>query len=176
MNCFALFTDVSVNPQRKIGVGGYLLVPVPFLENEPHDIKQSEVSASLKIKRFTETSSTKLEVQTVLWALENLQEELTGSVPGTLHIYTDSQCVIGLVGRRTNLIDLDFIAKRSGQPLTNATLYRAFYTAYDQFGFQLIKVAGHSSSSSHDSVHRIFSYVDRKVRKELTLWLDSTTP
>ena len=39
MNSFALFTDVSLNPQRKLGVGGYLLVPVSFLENEPHDIE-----------------------------------------------------------------------------------------------------------------------------------------
>ena len=60
MNSFALFTDVSMNPQRKIGVGGYLLVPLPFLEIEPHNIERDAVSARLKIKRFAETSSTKL--------------------------------------------------------------------------------------------------------------------
>ena len=41
MNSFALFTDVSVNPQRKLGVGGYLFVPMPFLEIEPHDRSSS---------------------------------------------------------------------------------------------------------------------------------------
>ncbi|HEX2768288.1 MAG TPA: hypothetical protein VHN12_03325, partial [Geobacteraceae bacterium] len=109
MNSFALFTDVSLNPQRKIGVGGYLLVPVPFLEIKPHDIEQGEVSARLKIKRFAETSSTKLEVQTVLWALENSQEELTGPAFGSLRIYTDSQCDAGLVRRRSGLINSDFL-------------------------------------------------------------------
>lgn len=172
MNSFALFTDVSVNPQRKLGVGGYLLVRVSFLENEPHDIERGEVSARIKIKRFAETSSTKLEVQTVLWALENLREELAGTAPGSLQIYTDSQCVAGLVRRRAGLINSDFLAKRSGRPLTNAPLYRAFYAAYDQLGFQLIKVPGHSRACSHDTVQRIFSYVDREVRKALTLCLD----
>ena len=172
MNSFALFTDVSVNPQRKLGVGGYLLVPVQFLENEPHDIERSEVSARLKIKRFAETSSTKLEVQTVLWALEDSREELAGSAPGSLRIYTDSQCVAGLMGRRAGLTNSEFLAKRSGRPLTNATLYREFYAAYDQLGFQLIKVPGHSRADSHDTVQRIFSYVDREVRKALALWLD----
>jgi ribonuclease HI len=172
MNSFALFTDVSVNPQRKLGVGGYLLVTVSFLENDPHDIERGEVSARLKIKRFAETSSTKLEVQTVLWALENSREELTGSALGSLQIYTDSQCVAGLIRRRGGLINNDFLAKRSGRPLTNAPLYRAFYAAYDQLGFQLIKVPGHARSGSHDTVQRIFSYVDREVRKALTHCLD----
>ena len=172
MSSFALFTDVSVNPQRKVGVGGYLLVPVTFLEREPHDIERCELAALIKTKRFAETSSTQLEVQTVLWALEDSQEELTGSAPGNLQIYTDSQCVAGLVRRRDRLTDGDFIAKRSGRPLSNAALYREFYAAYDRLGFQLIKVAGHSPAGTHDTVRRIFSSVDREVRRALTLWLD----
>jgi len=171
MNSFALFTDVSMNPQRKIGVGGYLLVPVPFLEIEPHNIQRDAVSVRLKTKRFAETSSTKLEVQTVLWALDELREELAGSALGSLQIYTDSQCVVGLPGRRADLINSDFIAKRSGRPLSNAPLYRAFYAAYDQIGFQLVKVAGHSRACSHDTVQRLFSHVDREVRKALAMWL-----
>jgi ribonuclease HI len=172
MNSFALFTDVSVNPQRKLGVGGYLLVPVSFLENEPHDIEQGAVSARLKVKRFAETSSTMLEVQTVLWALEELREELTCSAPGSLRIYTDSQCVAGLMGRRAGLIHSDFVARRSGRPLTNAPLYRAFYAAYDQFGFRLVKVPGHARADTHDSVQRIFSYIDKEVRKTLKFWMN----
>ena len=152
-----------------VGIGGYLLVPVLFLEREPHGVEQSEVSSRLKMKMFEETTSTKLEVQTVLWALENSWEELTGPARGSLRIYTDSQCVAGLLGRRAGLECSDFIAKRSGRPLPHASLYRGFYAAYDQLGFQLIKVAGHSRACSHDTVHRIFSYVDREVRKELSL-------
>ena len=174
MSSFALFTDVSLNPQLKSGVGGYLLVPVSFLEIEPHKVEQAEVSTLLKTKHFTDTSSTKLEVQTVLWAIENSLEELTHSARGNLQVYTDSQCVAGLLSRRARLTDNDFVAKRSGKPLINARLYREFYDAYDKLGFQLIKVSGHSRASSHDTVHRIFSYVDREARKALTSWIDST--
>jgi len=171
MNHFALFTDVSVCPQLKLGIGGYLLVQLPFLEREPHNIEQCEVVAMIKSKRFEDTSSTKLEVQTVLWALEDSRKELTGLASGSLQIYTDSQCVAGLLRRRAVLKENNFIAKRSGRPLTNATLYRKFYAAYDQAGFRVIKVAGHSSAGSHDTVHRIFSYVDREVGRALALWL-----
>lgn len=173
MNSFALFTDVSLNPQRKLGVGGLLLIPVPFLEAEPHDIMLDDVSARLEIKRFAETSSTTLEVQTVLWALEHSREKLTGQACGGLRIYTDSQCVAGLLSRRAGLERNDFIAKRSGRSLTNAALYRAFYAAHDQLGFQVIKVAGHSRACSHDTIQRIFSYVDQEVRRALAIWLDS---
>ncbi len=171
MNNLALFTDVSLNPQLRLGVGGYLLVHVSYLENEPDSIEQGDVSKRLKFKSFAETSSTALEVQTVLWALENTREEIAGSVIGTLYIYTDSKCVAGLLSRRANLEKGNFIAKRSGRPLANASLYRKFYAAFDQLGFQLIKVSGHSRFRSHDTIHRIFSYVDREVRNALPFHL-----
>jgi ribonuclease HI len=171
MNTFALFTDVSLNPQRRLGIGAYLLIPTPFLDIEPHDIERGEISAQLRFKRFADTSSTKLEVQTVLWALENCRTEFDGAAPESLRIYTDSQCVAGLPGRRAALEGNAFLARRSGRPLTNALLYRAFYAAYDELGFELVKVAGHSRASTHDTVQRIFSYVDQEVRRSLTLWL-----
>ena len=173
MNSFALFTDVSVNPQRKIGVGGYLLVPVPFLAVAPHAIEQGELSALIKIKRFAETSSTKLELQTLLWALEDARVELTDPAFGSLQVYTDSQCIAGLLARREGLTESDFLARRSGRPLANATLYRAYYEAFDRLGFQVTKVPGHSRACTQDTVQRFFSYVDREVRKALSLWLAS---
>jgi ribonuclease HI len=171
MNSFALFTDVSLNPQRQLGIGAYLFIPTPFLDIEPHDIERGEISAWLRLRRFAETSSTKLEVQTVLWALENCRTEINGAARASLRIYTDSQCVAGLPGRRAGLESNDFLARRSGRPLTNALLYRAFYAVYDELGFELIKVAGHSRARAHDTVQRIFSYVDQEVRRSLTLWL-----
>jgi len=174
MNSFTLFTDVSLDPQRKLGVGAYLLVPTTFLETVPQDIRRGAISAQLRLRMFTETSSTKLEVQTVLWALENYRAEFNGSDLGSLRVYTDSQCIVGLLGRRAGLEANDFLSRRSRRPLKNAPLYRAFYAAYDELGFELIKVAGHSRSSSHDTVQRIFSYVDKDVRRALTLWMEGT--
>ena len=171
MKSFALFTDVSLNPQLKLGIGGYLLVPTEYLKILPHDIEWGAISAWLRFRRFTETSSTKLEVQTVLWALKNFRKEFNCSDLGSVRIYTDSQCVAELLGRRAGLNANDFIARRTGRPLKNATLYREFFKAYDELRFELIKVAGHSRAFSHDTVQRIFSFVDKEVRRELTLWV-----
>jgi ribonuclease HI len=176
MTSFALFTDVSMNPQRKCGVGAYLLVSASNLENAPHDIARAEVSSRLRFMRFADTSSTKLEVQTVLWALENFRAAGKGSDSGRLRVFTDSQCVAGLPGRRAGLEANHFLSKRSGLSLANAPLYRAFYATYDELGFKVIKVAGHTHtrSSSRDAVQRIFSYVDKEVRRELTIWMSAS--
>ncbi|NOY71664.1 MAG: ribonuclease H, partial [Gammaproteobacteria bacterium] len=57
-----VFTDGSVNPQLKVGYGAYLLVS---------DLSTSIASLkyTVKVKRFEQTSSTKLELQTLLWSL-----------------------------------------------------------------------------------------------------------
>lgn len=171
MNSFALFTDVSLNPQLRLGVGACLLVPTSLLQSVPDEIDRADVSARLRTRRFEETSSTKLEVQTVLWALENYRAEFKGCGPGNLQVYTDSQCVAGLPGRRAGLEANDFVAGRTGRLLTNTPLYRAFFAVHDELGFELIKVAGHSRAGSHISAQRIFSYVDKEARRVLKLWM-----
>ena len=171
MHSSVLFTDVSLNPQRQLGVGAYLLVPTTFLNCEPHQVERAEVTARLRYKRFTETSSTRLEVQTVLWALDEYRAANPGAHAGALQIYTDSQCINGLPGRRAGLEANAFIARRSGQALRNATLYRAFYAALDELDFRLVKVAGHSSASSHTTVQRVFAHVDQEARRALASWL-----
>jgi ribonuclease HI len=166
MNSDAIFTDVSLHPQLRSGVGGFLVIPSSFLV-EPSQIRtRDEVAERLVLRRFEKTSSTELEVRTVLWALEEYLEE-KGSVPGNLRIYTDSQCVSSLLKRRPRLEAKAFISKRTDRPLKNAPLYRRFYQLYDELGFEVIQVAGHSRSSSQDPIHRIFSWIDREVRKAL---------
>jgi ribonuclease HI len=61
----------------------------------------------------------------------------------------------------------DFLAKRSGQTLANARLYREFYSAHDYLNFQIFKVPGHSRTATQTTVQRLFSCVDRKVRLSL---------
>jgi ribonuclease HI len=171
MNSFALFTDVSLNPKLKLGVGAYLLVPALFLEVSPHSIERTDVTEQLVFRRFECTSSTTLEVQTVLCALEDYRDGLKSSESVKLQIYSDSQCVTGLLRRRTDLEAKGFLSKRAGHQLKNACLYRRFYEFYDELGFEIIKVAGHTRSCSHSTVRRIFSLVDKNVRKKLNLWM-----
>ena len=176
MNSFALFTDVSLDPQLKIGLGAYVVVPASFLNVSSDSIEKSHVAELLRIQRFDDTSSTKLEVQTVLWALENFRKEFKISGAVRLHVYCDSQCVAGLPARRAELEFNNFQSKGRNRRLKNAALYRKFYEFYDEPGFELIKISGHAPSCSHDAAQRIFSFVDREVRKALRLLIQDFKP
>jgi len=172
MDKYALFTDVSLNPKLKMGVGAYFFTGHSFLDTPAQHIRRVNVTGKTLKQRFNDTSSTKLEVQTVIWAIENCRNTVCAS-ESKLYVYTDSQCVTGLPGRRSGLEDNNFLSKRTNYPLKNALLYQQFYQLYDELGFEVIKVAGHLSFSSQDTVHRIFSYVEREVRKELKLWMSA---
>ncbi len=165
MSGFVLFTDVSLDPQRKSGVGGYLILPASVLEMPPQDIEGSQWTDKVVLRRFEETSSTQMEVRTILWALEEYRGEIGITGEGTLQIYSDSQCVTGLLSRRSRLEENSFLSGKTGRPLKNAAFYRAFYRLYDELHFEVIKVRGHSPSHSHDTFRRIFSVVDKTVRR-----------
>jgi len=169
VNRYALFTDVSLNPRLKLGFGAYLVIPSSFLEIPSERIIRPELVEQIRLRRFEVTSSTKLEVQTLLWALEDFQKESSGSRFGSLDVYSDSQCVTGLQRRRSRLEMNEFCSNGTKRILKNAHLYRKFYEFHDTLGFEVIKVAGHARSCSHDSIHRIFSFVDKEARKALKL-------
>jgi len=164
MNDIAIFTDVSLDPGRKIGVGAYLILPAALLTEKFKDIDR------IKMRRFEDTSSVKLEVQTVLWALEEYHNRPKLSRRGKLYLYTDSQCVSGLLKRSAGLLASNFISKNTKQSLRNSEFYRAFYELHDELGFEVIKVKGHSKASLKNNTQCIFSFVDKEARKALREW------
>jgi ribonuclease HI len=164
---FALFTDVSLSPGLKLGVGAFVMLTASFLDESSGAVGRPEIAAQIKVRRFKDTSSTRLELQTVLWALaENRQ-----CTNGRLTIYSDSQCVTGLLKRKHRLLAGGFFSKKTNQQLRNASLYRAFFEFQDELGFQVVKVEGHSKVRTHDTIQRIFSFVDKEARKALKIWL-----
>ncbi|MCP4623282.1 MAG: ribonuclease H [bacterium] len=167
MKHYALFTDASLDPRRKCGVGVYLLVPTTFLAASPGSVTRADVTARLKIRRFDNTSSTRLEIQTLIWALEDICQSTNERNRIALQAYTDSQAITGLPGRRAKLEATAFLSKKTSQPLRNAALYRTFYELHDQLCFEVIKVAGHTRAASRDTIHHIFAYVDQEARKAL---------
>lgn len=164
---FAFFTDASASPDLRIGVGAYVKVPVSCLEVSSKVIARPQLTALLKLRRFENTSPARLELQTVLWALE---ENRQGAAGGPA-IYSDSQCVANLLKRKKRLTADGFISKKTGQMLGNALLYRRFYELHDESGFQVVKLKGHSPARTHDNVQRVFSFVDKEARKALKTWL-----
>ena len=155
-----LFTDGSVNTQSKIGFGAFLCI-------EELTLSPSSLNESVQVKRFEETSSTKLELQTLIWSMG----ELLGCVNNTeikLTVYTDSQNIISLPQRRRRL-ERDNYFSRNKKQLQNHELYRDFYNLTDSVLVDLVKMKGHQPSSQRDSIGQLFKLVDQASRQALRL-------
>ncbi len=153
-----VFTDGSVNTQLKVGYGAYLVV---FDLSESIDLLKDTV----KVKRFEQTSSTKLELQTLLWALGESIALANGS-DITLTVYTDSQNNIGLPGRRARLEERNYFSSKNKR-LNNYELYQEFYQLTDRLNCGFVKVVGHQASSKKNEIDRLFGLVDQASRRAL---------
>jgi len=158
--CFNLyvFTDGSVDAQLKVGYGACLLAsdlstPIDALKD------------TVKVKRFEQTSSTKLELQTLLWSLSEAITLANGRNI-TLTVYTDSQNIIGLPGRRARLEQSNYFSSKNKR-LNNYKLYQEFYRLTSILKCKLVKVVGHQVSSKKDEIDRLFSLVDKASRRAL---------
>jgi ribonuclease HI len=154
INELLLLTDGSVNTKFNFGYGAYLAIS----ENE---FTVSDLESLVKVKRFEQTSSTKLEIQTLLWALSDVRD-----FKGKIILYTDSQNIIGLPERRERLEKNDFYSKQNRR-IANWELYKAFYRLTDELNIEIKKVSGHKRTSMKDNIDRLFTLVDRASRNAL---------
>jgi ribonuclease HI len=154
MDELILLTDGSVNAQSKIGYGAYLAV-------SERGLPLDSLRARVKVRRFEHTSSTKLELQTLLWALSDIQ-----ALGRKVIVYTDSQNIMGLQGRRDRFEQNDYRSKKNIR-LNNYELYQEFYRMIDQLDCELVKVRGHQVSNQKDDIDRLFTLVDRASRGAL---------
>ncbi|MBU0729562.1 MAG: ribonuclease H [Proteobacteria bacterium] len=154
MDELILLTDASVNTQSHIGYGAYLVVA-------DRELSLDSLRSRVKVKRFENTSSTKLELQTLLWALDDIQ-----AAGNKVTVYTDSQNILGLQGRRERLEQNQYRSKKNNR-LNNYELYQAFYAVIDQLNCEFIKVLGHKVSNQKDDIDRLFTLVDRASRNAL---------
>jgi len=153
-----IFIDGSVNNQLKIGYGAYLVVSELGAAIE-------SLKDTVRVKRFEQTSSTKLELQTLLWALsETIALDSGGDM--VLTVYTDSQNIIGLPGRRTRLEESNYFSSKNKQ-LNNYELYQEFYRVNSNLTCEFVKVTGHQPSSKNDKIDKLFGLVDRASRRAL---------
>ena len=153
-----VFTDASVNTRLKVGYGAYLVVT-------EQDMTIDILKSKLKIKRFEQTSSTKLELQTLLWALNEIII-LFDENDVTLTIYTDSQNIIGLPSRQSGLEQSHYYSSKNKR-LNNYELYQEFYRLSSGITYKLVKVVGHQICSNKDDIDRLFSLVDKASRRAL---------
>lgn len=149
-----LFTDGSVNTKTKVGYGAML-----FCDNL--NLPEEILKKNINTKQFEETSSSKLEIQTLIWALEQIEKPLD-----SLIVYTDSQNIVSLPNRREKLESSKFKNKK-GESLNHALLYQQFYKLMDSFPIEIIKIKGHKKSSEKSVLDKIFTLVDRASRQVL---------
>jgi len=154
MDELILLTDGSVNAQSNIGYGAYLAFSEP-------ELSLDSLKTRVKVRRFEHTSSTKLELQTLLWALGDIQ-----ALGRKVIVYTDSQNIMGLQGRRDRFEQNDYRSKKNIR-LNNYELYQEFYGMIDQLDCELVKVRGHQVSNQKDNIDRLFTLLDRASRKAL---------
>lgn len=152
-----LFTDGSVNTKTKIGWGAFLAISTIELEIE-------ELKQSVKLKRFEDTSSSKLEIQTLNWALSEFLQ-----FKGKITVYTDSQTIVGLARRRSRLEKNNYHSK-SGRQINNHELYREFFVLTDLINCEFIKIKGHKQSGTKDKRDKIFTLVDRAARNAVRVY------
>jgi ribonuclease HI len=149
-----VFTDSSLNPQTHVAYGAYLVIAEPDLDGDA-------LQPRMKLGRFEKTSSTKIELQTLLLALSEIQS------PGSrLKVFTDSQNIMGLPDRRDHLERNGFRSKQ-GALLNNHELYREFYRLIDRLDCEWFKVCGHQPSKQKGDMEQIFALVERASRKAL---------
>ena len=158
MNSIRLFTDGSVHPPSRLGYGAQLVVIDPIADIE-------QLKARVQLKRFEDTSSTQLEIETLIWALQGIQS-------GKVTIYTDSQNIIGLPDRRGRL-ERNAYRSRAGIPLKHAERYQEFSELSDALDCTFVKVEGHRKTNNKTEIDDLFTLVDRASRQALRTELAS---
>lgn len=153
---FFLFTDASVSPQTNIGYGAYLLLAEYEIE-APISVLKSKIN----VKRFTNTTSSKLELETLLWALSKIN-----FINHKIIIYTDSQNTISLKSRQERIEKNDYLTKKNIL-IKNYKLYKKFFSLTKKHECDFIKVKGHKKNEDKDLVDNFFTLVDKASREAL---------
>lgn len=157
MKKIKIFIDGSVDNKFKIGFASYLVLDEKsFFES---------LENKIKLKKFENTSSTKLELEAFLWALNDIKQNET-----LFEVYTDCQNIVTLLERREKLESNNYLT-RSNKIVRNHLLYKEFYRLIDSFHIELIKIKGHSKKSLKNDMDLIFSLVDKTSRKALRNYL-----
>ncbi|MFY0599226.1 MAG: ribonuclease H [Cyclobacteriaceae bacterium] len=154
MDKLLLFIDGSVSAKTKVGYGAYLLI-------DGAELKLEAVKSQVQLRRFEDTSSTKLELRTLIWALSEIEE-----VQKKVKVFTDSQNIVSLKTRRSFLEENDYRTKTS-KILTNHELYRDFFKQVDRLDCEFVKLKGHKPSEEKDEFDLLFTLVDQACRRAL---------
>ena len=138
-----LFTDGSASPSRGVGAWASCVL----VDDTEHLLDGTA----------QDTSQHTMELVAVLKGLEFIQKH--AEKVRRVEVYTDSQYVAGLPGRRERLERGRFFTKK-GKPVKNSSLIRELYGWLDKYDIVLHRVPGHNKAGKSE----ITDY-NRKVDK-----------
>jgi ribonuclease HI len=174
-----IFIDSSFDPGRRLGVSGFLCIP-----NCPDEIlANSEIvwklysPALVKTRIVENTTNTRLELQTLLWALESLRLDngnMSYREMGLITVYTDCRAAVNLLPRRKRLESDNYLSKRKGATLVNADIYRKIFTLCDELSPEIVWIRGHALKKDRIGIQKVFSEIDKLVRNQLRSYIDHT--
>ncbi|NQY43771.1 MAG: hypothetical protein HRT87_10550, partial [Legionellales bacterium] len=160
MITFQLFTDGSVNNELKVGYGACLLISD---ENKDSIVNLRNL---VEVKKFENTSATKLELQTLLWALEKTEILVGNNISTSIIVYTDSQNIVSLPNRQSEFEKNNYFSRRK-KKLKHHVLYKKFYQFNSKLNCDFVKVSGHLSHKKKNNIDKVFSLVDTESRRIL---------
>lgn len=164
-----VFTDGSYDPKSKTGVGCFvILTENQFLEIASYFQKHGRLIKSelpFETKEFVATTPARLELETLLWALESELMQRTKGEKEKIRVVTDSKTIEGLASRRKKLEASSFVSTRKRVEISNADLYRLFYLQSDSLILDVVWVKGHGEIN--DPLRAVFSEMDKMARKKL---------
>lgn len=172
---FLIFCDSSFDAESRTGVGGRLII-------SSRELSSQILIADLRVttKLFTNTTNTRLELTTILWALSFFKRSFSEKKANkpcypNAKVISDCKTILDLPSRRDLLQKREFKSKRTNKPLSNADLYKKYFLLYDEIRPEIIWLKGHTSSRHHDVIQSLFSHVDKTTRAKLRKLRESFT-
>ncbi len=157
-----IFTDASLNPRTGTGMSGCLLLKP---KDRPSTKKISHLP--VKTKLFKNTNSARLELSSIILALNTVKKTFDAIHEFEITVYTDCKIACDLPSRRNRLEKSNYKSKSTTKPLNNADLYLEFFELFDELKPNLIWVKGHKARKDKNQIDLIFSHVDKTTRRML---------
>jgi ribonuclease HI len=141
-----VYTDGSCNPVSK--KGGW--VAILFLHGAKIILKGMDM----------DTTHQRMELMAVLKALEYVEQHAGLIHP--IHIYSDSQYVIG-IQRRMSPLDLNNFLNKKGKPHRNADLLRKLVDYLKHMSIIFTKVVSHQKKNETENLNREADKIARSI-------------
>ena len=145
-----IYTDGSCHTQS--GIGAW--VAIILAEKEKITLSGSEAN----------TTNNRMELTAVLKAMEYVS--MNHSSYSAIKIYSDSQYIIGLSGRKEKLLGKDFITK-GGNELPNTDLIKLFFACIAKHNIEFVKIKAHQKRGEAENYNIDADLLSRKMVREI---------